>query len=100
MAYAAIVFPWAEVETEGIRVGAVVMSVYVWGYSSTISVCHAIRSVLRSNQIGRERSMRGRHAVLFTNQICVLSKWDTSLAVDRPNQSDVNTEATVNPIHP
>lgn len=79
---------------------SVVVSVYVWAYSSTISVCHDIRSVLHSNQIEMEGNRRGRHAALFTNQICVLSKWATSLAVDTPDQSDMHTEATVNPIHP
>lgn len=44
--------------------------------------------------------MGGRHAPLFTNQIYALSKWATLLVADTPNQSDVHTETTVNPIHP
>lgn len=97
MAYALIAFPWAEAETDRIRVGSsVCVCVGVFKHH----FCHAIRSVLHSNQFGRERNMRGRYAHLFTNQIYALSKWATLLVADTPNQSDVHTDTTVNPIHP
>lgn len=73
MAYAKIVFPWAEAETDQI----------VW---------HAARLI----ELG-ERKFRGGQLLVYKLNLCSLK----ALVVDTPDHSDVNTEATIDvPAHP